>query len=93
MSGTFIKGIRPGTPTEQFLSETLKRLTLIGASYIILISILPEILVNYFSIPFYMGGTSLLIMILITKEWEEQYQLSNHKDKYKKVKSKIMENF
>lgn len=92
-SGTFITGIRPGKPTEYFLNNTVSRLTLIGGSYMVFISIIPEILVNYFSVPFYLGGTSLLIMILISKEWYEQYELSNHKEKYDKVKNKLLENF
>jgi preprotein translocase subunit SecY len=92
-SGSFIKGIRPGKTTEKFLADTLKRLCFIGGSFIVIITILPEILVSYFSIPFYLGGTSLLIMVLITKEWYEQYELSNHKNKYETVKNNLMSNF
>jgi preprotein translocase subunit SecY len=92
-SGSFIKGVRPGEQTESFLRKSVKRLTAIGSIYMAIICVLPEFLVSYMSIPFYLGGTSLLIMVLVSKEWISQYEMSNHSDKYKKIESKVMENF
>lgn len=92
-AGTFINGIRPGKPTEDYLSGVLFRLSFVGGLYMAFITILPEILVNYFSIPFYMGGTSILIMVLIAKEWFEQYELSGQNKKYENVKENLMSNF
>jgi preprotein translocase subunit SecY len=92
-SNSFVKGIRPGKPTEVFLHDTVKRLTLIGSIYMVSICLLPEILLNYFAVPFYLGGTTLLIMVLVAKEWLEQYGMSKHSEKYTDIKDTLMKNF
>lgn len=61
--GGYIPGVRPGQKTEQFLEFILNRITIVGALYLICVCLIPEILYNYFKVPFYFGGTSLLILI------------------------------
>ena len=62
-NGGFVPGIRPGPPTADYLDFVLTRLTAIGALYLSAVCILPEILISKYSIPFYFGGTSLLIVV------------------------------
>jgi preprotein translocase subunit SecY len=66
--GGFIPGIRPGKNTAEYLDYVLTRLTVIGAAYLSIVCILPEILIAYYSIPFYFGGTSLLIVVSVTMD-------------------------
>ncbi|RMD61154.1 MAG: preprotein translocase subunit SecY [Alphaproteobacteria bacterium] len=66
--GGFIPGIRPGANTAQYLNYVLMRLTTIGAIYLTVVSLLPEILISRFSVPFYFGGTSLLIVVTVTMD-------------------------
>jgi preprotein translocase subunit SecY len=66
--GGFIPGIRPGEKTAQFIDTILTRITVLGAGYLAIICILPEILVSYASLPFYFGGTSLLIVVSVTMD-------------------------
>lgn len=74
-SGGFIPGIRPGSNTAAYIDYVLTRLTTIGAIYLIFICILPEILrANYPQIPFYIGGTSLLIVVSVTMDTVTQIQ-------------------
>ena len=72
--GGFIPGIRPGKNTEQYLDYVLTRITVIGAAYLTLICLLPEYLVTALSIPFYLGGTSLLIVVNVTMDTVTQIQ-------------------
>ncbi|CAA6605138.1 preprotein translocase membrane subunit [Rhodospirillaceae bacterium LM-1] len=72
--GGFIPGIRPGKNTADYLDFVLTRLTVIGAIYLSLISILPEILISQYSVPFYFGGTSLLIVVSVTMDTVAQIQ-------------------
>lgn len=65
-SGGFIPGIRPGESTAKYFEYVLTRLTVIGAGYLVLICILPEFLMAKYSLPFYFGGTSLLIVVSVT---------------------------
>lgn len=65
-SGGFIPGIRPGASTSDFFKYVLTRLTVMGAGYLVLICILPEFLMAKYSLPFYFGGTSLLIVVSVT---------------------------
>lgn len=65
-NGGFIPGIRPGASTADFFDHILVRLTVIGAAYISFICVLPEILISQMSVPFYFGGTSLLIVVSVT---------------------------
>jgi preprotein translocase subunit SecY len=66
--GGFIPGIRPGKNTADYLDYILSRLTVVGAAYLSLVCILPEILISKFAVPFYFGGTSLMIVVTVTMD-------------------------
>jgi preprotein translocase subunit SecY len=66
--GGFIPGIRPGERTTQYIDMILTRVTVLGAAYLALICLLPEMLVSYAALPFYFGGTSLLIVVSVTMD-------------------------
>jgi preprotein translocase subunit SecY len=66
--GGFIPGIRPGKSTAEYLDYVLTRLTVIGSAYLAAVCILPEILISRYSVPFYFGGTSLLIVVSVTMD-------------------------
>ncbi|TDR88004.1 preprotein translocase subunit SecY [Enterovirga rhinocerotis] len=66
--GGFIPGIRPGERTAAQIDYVLSRITVIGAAYLVVICLLPEVLVAYFALPFYFGGTSLLIVVSVTMD-------------------------
>lgn len=72
--GGFIPGIRPGKNTSDYLDYVLTRLTVVGAAYLVFISILPELLISRLSVPFYFGGTSLLIVVTVTMDTVAQIQ-------------------
>jgi preprotein translocase subunit SecY len=73
-SGAFIPGIRPGDQTARHIDRILSRLTLAGAVYITLVCLLPEFLVLQYNVPFYFGGTSLLIIVVVTMDFWAQVQ-------------------
>jgi preprotein translocase subunit SecY len=73
-SGAFIPGIRPGDQTARHIDRILARLTLAGAVYITAVCLLPEFLVLKYSVPFYFGGTSLLIIVVVTMDFWAQVQ-------------------
>ena len=73
-SGAFIPGIRPGDQTARHIDRILSRLTLGGAVYITLVCLLPEFLVLKYNVPFYFGGTSLLIIVVVTMDFWAQVQ-------------------
>ena len=73
-SGAFIPGIRPGDQTAKYIDKIMGRLTLIGAIYITLVCLLPEFLRLKFNTPFYFGGTSLLIIVVVTMDFMTQVQ-------------------
>jgi preprotein translocase subunit SecY len=73
-SGAFIPGIRPGEQTAKYIDKILGRLTLGGAVYITLVCLLPEFLVLKYNVPFYFGGTSLLIIVVVTMDFWAQVQ-------------------
>lgn len=73
-SGAFIPGIRPGDQTARHIDKILSRLTLGGAVYITLVCLLPEFLVLKYNVPFYFGGTSLLIIVVVTMDFWAQVQ-------------------
>ena len=73
-NGGFLPGIRPGKNTAEYLDFILTRLTVFGALYLIAISILPELLISKYSVPFYFGGTSLLIVVTVTMDTVAQVQ-------------------
>jgi len=66
--GGFVPGIRPGTPTAQYLDYVLTRITTVGALYLVLICLLPEMMIANYGLPFYLGGTSLLIVVTVTMD-------------------------
>jgi preprotein translocase subunit SecY len=73
-SGAFIPGIRPGDQTAKHIDKILSRLTLAGAIYITLVCLLPEFLTLKYNVPFYFGGTSLLIIVVVTMDFWAQVQ-------------------
>lgn len=73
-SGAFIPGIRPGEQTANYIDKVMTRLTLIGAVYIASIAVMPEILVYKYQVPFYFGGTSLLIVVVVVMDFIAQVQ-------------------
>jgi len=72
--GGFVPGIRPGKNTSDYLDKVLTRLTVLGAAYLSAICLLPEILMSQYSVPFYFGGTSLLIVVTVTMDTVTQVQ-------------------
>jgi preprotein translocase subunit SecY len=66
--GGFIPGIRPGKNTAEYLDYVLTRLTVVGSAYLAAVCLLPEILISRYSVPFYFGGTSLLIVVSVTMD-------------------------
>jgi preprotein translocase subunit SecY len=73
-SGAFIPGIRPGDQTAQYIDRVMTRLTTGGAVYITLVCLMPEFLILYWNVPFYFGGTSLLIIVVVTMDFMAQVQ-------------------
>jgi preprotein translocase subunit SecY len=73
-SGAFVPGIRPGDQTARYVDKILTRLTLIGAAYMVLVCLLPEFLVLRWNVPFYFGGTSLLIIVVVSMDFMAQVQ-------------------
>jgi preprotein translocase subunit SecY len=73
-SGAFVPGIRPGEQTARYIDKILMRLTLIGAAYITIVCLLPEFLILKWNVPFYFGGTSLLIIVVVTMDFMSQVQ-------------------
>ena len=72
--GGYVPGIRPGQPTADYLDFVLTRLTVLGAAYLSAVCILPELLISQYSVPFYFGGTSLLIVVTVTLDTVTQVQ-------------------
>ena len=73
-SGAFIPGIRPGDQTARYIDKILVRLTLAGAIYITFVCLLPEFLILKYNVPFYFGGTSLMIIVVVTMDFMAQVQ-------------------
>jgi preprotein translocase subunit SecY len=73
-SGAFLPGIRPGEQTARYVEKIMLRLTLVGAVYVTLVCLLPEFLVVKWNVPFYFGGTSLLILVVVTMDFMAQVQ-------------------
>ena len=71
-SGAFIPGIRPGQQTGEYIDKVLTRLTVWGAMYVTVVCLLPEVMMSRFSVPFYFGGTSLLIMVVVIMDFQAQ---------------------
>ncbi|MBI4938150.1 MAG: preprotein translocase subunit SecY [Nitrosomonadales bacterium] len=73
-SGAFLPGIRPGEQTARYVEKVMMRLTLVGAVYVTLVCLVPEFLVVKWNVPFYFGGTSLLIIVVVTMDFMAQVQ-------------------
>lgn len=73
-SGAFMPGIRPGHQTAQYIDKVLTRLTFWGGLYIVSVCLLPEFMILYYRVPFYFGGTSLLIIVVVTMDFMAQMQ-------------------
>ncbi len=73
-SGAFIPGIRPGQQTAEYIDKVLTRLTFWGALYVTAVCLLPELMILEFSVPFYFGGTSVLILVVVTMDFMAQLQ-------------------
>jgi preprotein translocase subunit SecY len=73
-SGAFIPGIRPGDQTTRYIERIMLRLTLAGALYVTMVCLLPEFLILKWNVPFYFGGTSLLIIVIVTMDFMSQVQ-------------------
>ena len=73
-SGAFIPGVRPGEQTSRYIDKVMTRLTLVGAGYITAVCLLPEFLILYWNVPFYFGGTSLLIIVVVVMDFMSQLQ-------------------
>lgn len=73
-SGAFITGIRPGEQTARYIDKVMTRLTLAGAVYLVAVCLLPEFLILYYNVPFYFGGTSLLIIVVVVMDFMSQIQ-------------------
>jgi preprotein translocase subunit SecY len=88
--GGFIPGIRPGKKTSEYIDKVLTRITLLGAFYVSFICVLPSILISNFNVPFYFGGTALLIVVgvvLDTMTQMESHMISRHYEGFLKKKS------
>ena len=72
--GGFIPGIRPGAKTAEYIEYVLTRITVVGAIYLALVCVLPEIMISYWAVPFYFGGTSLMIAVSVTMDTVAQVQ-------------------
>jgi preprotein translocase subunit SecY len=73
-SGAFIPGIRPGDQTAKYIDGVMTRLTLFGAIYVTLVCLLPEFMILAWNVPFYFGGTSLLIIVVVVMDFIAQIQ-------------------
>jgi len=87
-SGAFVPGIRPGQQTTMFVDKVLTRLTLIGAVYITAVCLLPEFLIVYWNVPFYFGGTSLLIIVVVVMDFMSQTQTLMMSQQYEGIMKK-----
>lgn len=87
-SGAFVPGIRPGDQTARYIEKILTRLTLVGAVYITLVCLLPEFLILRWNVPFYFGGTSLLIIVIVTMDFMNQVQSNMMSHQYESLLKK-----
>ena len=89
--GGFVPGIRPGENTANYLDFILTRLTVLGALYLSFICLLPELLISKYQVPFYFGGTSLLIVVSVTMDTVTQIQSYLLAHQYEDYKNPILE--
>ncbi|AEG30918.1 preprotein translocase subunit SecY [Thiomicrospira cyclica] len=87
-SGAFLPGIRPGPQTARYIDSIMGRLTLAGAVYITAVCLLPEFLILYWNVPFYFGGTSLLIIVIVVMDFMTQIQSQLMSGQYESMMKK-----
>ena len=87
-SGAFVPGIRPGEQTSRYIDKVLLRLTLGGATYLVFVCLVPEFLNMRFNVPFYFGGTSLLIVVVVTMDFMSQVQAYMMSQQYENLLKK-----
>ena len=87
-AGGFVPGIRPGDKTREYIDNVLTRLTLWGGIYISIISVLPMLLIAQFNVPFYFGGTSLLILVGVAIDFMSQVESHLISQQYEGLMSK-----
>lgn len=87
-SGAFIPGIRPGAQTANYIDKVLTRLTFMGAIYITAVCLMPEFLILYWNVPFYFGGTSLLIIVVVVMDFMAQVQAHLMSHQYESLMKK-----
>jgi len=81
--GAFISGFRPGEQTSLYLKGVINRLTFIGATYMTIICLIPELFIKFWQIPFYLGGTSLLIIVVVAMDLDNQIKSKLSNEEYK----------
>src|SRR3990167_1061664 len=87
-SGAFISGIRPGEQTAQYVDKVMTRLTLVGAVYLTLVALVPQFLILAWNVPFYFGGTSLLIVVVVVMDFMAQVQAHLRSHQYESLMKK-----
>jgi len=87
-SGAFIPGIRPGEQTAQYVDKVMFRLTLVGSVYLALVALLPQLLILAWNVPFYFGGTSLLIVVVVIMDFMSQVQAHLMSHQYESLMKK-----
>ena len=87
-SGAFVPGIRPGEQTAKYIDSVMGRLTLIGALYMVAVCLLPQFLIIYLNVPFYFGGTSLLIIVVLVMDFMSQVQAHLMSHQYESLMKK-----
>ena len=88
-SGIMIKGVRPGISTEKALKSSLNRLTVIGSVFLLIICLMPEYLIYKWAVPFYFGGTSLLIIVSVSMDFKKQFLNNLISEEYKNIESSV----
>ena len=87
-SGAFVPGIRPGEQTADYIDQVLTRLTFFGALYITIVCLMPEFLIALWNVPFYLGGTSMLIIVVVTMDFLSQVQAHLMSSQYQSLMKK-----
>jgi preprotein translocase subunit SecY len=87
-SGAFVQGIRPGDQTTKYIERIVTRLTLVGAIYITIVCLIPELMIVKWNVPFYFGGTSLLIIVVVTMDFMQQVQAYAMSNQYESLLKK-----
>jgi len=87
-SGALVPGIRPGTNTASYIDQVVTRLTFIGSIYLVIVSLIPQFLIQALSVPFYFGGTSLLIIVVVIMDFVSQLQMHMLPSQYRELGGK-----